>query len=457
MTTIVIDRYKLMHWLNARKVTPAMAAGRAKLPLESVAALLSSSAEIGTDEVRRLANALHIPTQFLVAEEPVPSVIHATKADVEATCRPIHRDGIHFYNYYTLPSPNGMICPVILDILCPSDRLPKQNNGHLEPAITINIGPGDINGRWDGRNVQGLNNDTWSVMRHNHGAESWILGDSYVEPSWCPHTYSLAQERPAQILSYTIKTQLDAFAARTNTWSEDSFAALLGAYDGKPFPSAALATCMDRRGFSVASLSKASRIGSISLTAFLDGDQGALTLDELKCIGGILACDWRVLIAPVRNHDSVGKTWGSIDDSIASIRPFRSYTVASMAMGSHVPDLIGLFVKVDKPEGQATLDLLEPSATHYVVSGGSLTLHWLDADGSVKRVSLGMRDALWIGSYVRHAFSGSGSLVKLGNGEGVSTLDQFELSNTFELADTLRRGRRDEKTWGYDNDEGENL
>ena len=38
----------------------------------------------------------------------------------------IIKDGIHFYNYYTLPTPKGYVSPVLLDILCPKDKLPKR-------------------------------------------------------------------------------------------------------------------------------------------------------------------------------------------------------------------------------------------------------------------------------------------------------------------------------------------
>lgn len=453
MTHIALDRYKLMHWLNARKVTPGMVAKRAKLPPEAIQSLFDETMELGMAEAGRLADALHIPLKLLAAEEPLPSVIHATKAEINATCRRLDRDGIHFYNYYTLPSPKGLICPVILDILCPAERLPKQNNGHLEPAITVNIGPGDINGRWDGRHAEERNDDTWRMMRHNRGTESWILGDCYVEPSWCPHTYALAGAQPAQILSYTVKTSLEAFAARTNNWSDAAFDAMVATYDDddRPFATAALAVLMERRGFNADSLAKASNIGLSELKGFLDGDENAIAVAGLRQIGDTLACDWRLLLAPVHRNDSLGKSWNSIEGATASIRPFKSYTVASMSMSARVPDMIGLFMKVEKPETHATLDLSELSATHYLVSGGALTLHWQEANGSPRSASLGNGDALWVGPYVRHAFTGTGSLVKLGNGEGVSALDQFELSNTFDLADTLKRGRRDRASWGYDN------
>ena len=75
------------------------------------------------------------------------------KKKILSTKRPIKRDGIHFYNYYTLPSPQGFKSPVILDILCPHYKVPKLNNGHLEQAITVNLGPGDIYGRW-GENIK---------------------------------------------------------------------------------------------------------------------------------------------------------------------------------------------------------------------------------------------------------------------------------------------------------------
>ena len=67
---------------------------------------------------------------------------------IEKTKRPINRGGIHFYNYYTLPSPHGYVAPVLIDILCPKNKMPTLNNRHLEPAITVSLGPNDIYARF---------------------------------------------------------------------------------------------------------------------------------------------------------------------------------------------------------------------------------------------------------------------------------------------------------------------
>ena len=78
----------------------------------------------------------------------VPDFIFRSKEELEKTKRPITRDKIHFYNYYTLPTPKGYVAPVLIDILCPKEKLPKLNNGHLEPAITVSLGPNDIHARF---------------------------------------------------------------------------------------------------------------------------------------------------------------------------------------------------------------------------------------------------------------------------------------------------------------------
>ena len=47
--------------------------------------------------------------------------------------------------------------------MCPKNKLPKLNNGHLEPAITISMGPNDIYARFSEK----LNKDTWIKFKIN--------------------------------------------------------------------------------------------------------------------------------------------------------------------------------------------------------------------------------------------------------------------------------------------------
>ena len=87
------------------------------------------------------------------------------------------RDGIHFYNYYTLPSPKGFKSPVILDILCPYNKIPKLNNGHLEQAITINLGPGNIYGRW-GKDIK--KKKIFQKIEFNNKNDKWVVGEIHT-------------------------------------------------------------------------------------------------------------------------------------------------------------------------------------------------------------------------------------------------------------------------------------
>jgi len=435
MPTVTIDPVKLLHWLNARKITPAMASARAGF---AVGALIDGNAEMGMSEAARLADILNVAVEHLALRAAAPAVIYATKRDIDATRRPIERGGIHFYNYYTLPSPRGQIAPVLIDILCPKNRLPTQNNGHLEPAITINLGPGDINGLWGAE----INPHTWHVLHAcRDGIEPWVIGDSYVEPSFCPHTYSRASDQPAQILSYTVKSNLEAFLSGANGWAEDRFDGMLGDFAAVSFPAAILRSYMERHGYDAASLAAASAASGNAVAAFLAGEDDALDMRTLQAIGRVLALDYRLLLKPIANHDPVGKTLRTMSESRASIRCFKSYTVASMSVSPSLPDLTGLFIKIDKAEDRS-LDLKDHAASHYLVTGGALTFRWT---GGEQRIESG--DALWVGPHVRHGFCGAGSLIKMGNGEGTTYLDQFEMSNTYQLADTLRRGWRDRQTW----------
>ena len=132
--------------------------------------------------------------------------IFNSKKQIEETKRPIKRGGIHYYNYYTLPSPKGYVAPVLIDILCPKNKLPVLNNGHLEPAITVSLGPNDIYARF----AKKINKETLVKFRINPDPKTnWIVGSNYYEPSYCLHTYSRATEGPGKILSYTTRSYIE--------------------------------------------------------------------------------------------------------------------------------------------------------------------------------------------------------------------------------------------------------
>ena len=66
-----------------------------------------------------LNSQLLIPTEKIQIQNKIPDYIFWSSEKINKTKRSINRDGIHFYNYYSLPSPDGFVGPVILDILCP--------------------------------------------------------------------------------------------------------------------------------------------------------------------------------------------------------------------------------------------------------------------------------------------------------------------------------------------------
>lgn len=444
---IEIDSYKLMHWMNARKLTPAMVADRSNVPLELIEAITKGQVDAGisVDQVAVIASELNIGVGSLsVDDDTVPDVIFMPDAEVKATKREVDRGGIHFYNYYNLPAPKGFIAPVLIDILCPAGRVPTQNNGHLEPAITINLGPGHIQGLWS----HDIEDDTYHPLCANQGDDAdWILGESYLEPPYCPHTYARHGDEPTRILSYTVKSNLESLVNVSNTWSDSAHENFVGTLNGGKFGSFALKTLMDRHAYDVKTLSARLGVGDNGITSFLDGDETALQLEDLKKIAGLMGCDYRLFMPILRNHDRVGRSWCSVEESIASKRTFKSYQVASMSVSPQYPDLMGLFMKVDKRADDEELDLVEHSVIHYFVTAGSPIFHWRKPDGSLAKQALSEGDALWVNAYVQHSFSDAGALIKMGNGEGTSYLDHFEMSNTFDVAGALRRGRHDTSTW----------
>jgi hypothetical protein len=446
---VSIHAVRLQHWMNARKLTLPMLADLAEVPpgvLDQVIGGLQS--DVSYAVARQLAGALHVELGRLSAGDELPTFIYQSRAELESTRRPLQRDGIHFYNYYSLPSFKGHVGPVILDILCPAGRIPALNNGHLEPAITLNLGPGDIFGRWGEQS----NASNWALLAANHRSERWVVGASYTEPSYCPHSYSLASPEPAQILSYTCRSNLTQLIAETDRWSLKASGTLIEAVGRHPRGAFVLELAMQRRGFEPAALAAATTISESAIRSYLDGDGRALPDAALRTIASKLGIDYRTCLEPAHDHDEVGKSVLTVDEAVRSTRCFRSYTAASIAASSLLPDLVGMFMRVDKPHASAaeSRDLLDYGVTHYLVTGGELCFHIEEVDGGTTVLPLAAHDSLVVAPFIAHGFSGAGSLIKLGSGEGCSYLDLMELTNTFRASDTLRRARRNPNNWGYD-------
>ena len=437
-----VDPFKLNHWINARKLTPALLADRAGVAAGDLRAMFAGG-DTPEDIVHAVAAALQISVAQLgsAADEDI-MVVWQPAEQLYATKRPIQRDGIHFYNYYTMAAPSGRVAPVILDILCPADRLPALNNGHLEPAITVNLGPGDIYGRWGAE----LAPATWQMIAANRGQDPWIVGESYVEPAYCPHSYSLATDVPARIVSYTGHANLGSLIEDMNTWSEPAFERFTKVVESQLPPDAVADLLLSARGHTRASAAVAVGVGPEDLAAALADPTAAIEL--LRTLGAAIGLDYRLLLPAVRRHDVVGKTYQSLSDTRASVREFLGYQIASMASAPHLPDLIGLFVRVTGHEGG---ELVEPNETHYLVVEGELTLEWSGADGRQRTATAGKKDgSAWVGPFVSHRWSGDGVVLKLSSGAHVGLLDLVELTNTFAPQATVRRGRRDLNGWGYD-------
>ncbi len=450
---MLVDSFQLGRWLNVRKLTPRQFAAQVGMSDPELRDLLDGTATaIPDDRVLRLAAALGIvPTQLANGATRELSVIVMTAAELLATCRPIQRDGIHFYNYYSMAGPPGHVAPVILDILCPAGRAPQLNNGHLEPAITVNLGPGDIHGRW----AEDLTSDSWRVMAANRDDQGWICGDSYVEPSFCPHSYALASEQPARIISYTGQSHLADLLCELNHWTPAAFEAFIDDI-GSGEPAALLRSILRRHGFTAAAAADATDTSCERLKRWLAGGYDALSLKDLRGLGERLGFDYRILLPSPRHHEELGLTYCSIEQSKASVRTFATYKVASMASASHLPSLCGLFMMIcsRKTTGRATLDLVDSTETHYMVFDGEATLAWDLPDGSDVEAQLATNSTAWVAPYVRHGWTGEATVIRLSSGRHVSYLDQLELTNTFGAEATLRRGWRDRRGWGYDDAAG---
>lgn len=440
------DPFKLARWMNTRKLTPEQLASGSGLPAEIILGMLSGSpANIGSDVVLAMCDALQVDVSQLVAtsEFDEPLVIRGAD-ELQDTRRTIVRAGIEFYNYYSMASPPGRVGPVILDVLCPQGKIPELNNGHLEPAITVNLGPGAIRGRWG----ESLTAETWNVLNVNLGSDRWITGDSYLEPPYCPHAYSLASVTPARIVSYTGVSNLAPLIEESNRWLGPAFSSLHRRFSQGIDCGILLDLLLSRRGYDRQTAAAAAGLSPSDLGAAIeDPVQGIDTLRRLCRTVGI---DYRVLLPSERRHDAVGKLIMTVAEARTTVRGFGPYQFASMSNAPQLPDLTGLFMKICNDDARNAGYLTELADAHYLVVAGRPSIEWTSSAGKREKRELSPDASVWAAPMLRHRWLGEGSVLKFGSGNHVGYQDLLELTNTFAPAATLSRGYRDLKNWGYE-------
>ncbi len=441
--TKIVDKFRLIHWLNIRKTT-----------IDVLNELLSNkiNKKLSVEDFENLdmytaseiANVLSIPVSDILKESEVPSFLFSSKSDVEKTKRPIRRDGIHFYNYYTLPSPKGYVAPVLIDILCPKNKLPKLNNGHLESAITLSLGPNDIYARFGKK----INKTNWCKFKVNKDPKTnWIVGDNYFEPSYCLHTYSRATDGPGRILSYTTTSHVeDLFTKKLNDQSFDNFIKLS---KNKNFKRALMLQTLTDKGYELNYISKKTKISLSKLKNYFRNKEN-LSTKQFEKICNFAELDSRLFKEVKHKEDAVGKLYISHKESIKTIRKFKSYTIASIVSSTRFQDLHGYYMKVDKKEKKKLkFDLIDSACSHYLVTGGNLKFYH-KKNGKIIKTLCSEGDAMWVGSFTEHCFYGQGSLAKISDGQNLNYLEKFDVGNLYNLSFTLKRARKDKVNWGYD-------
>ena len=313
--------------------------------------------------------------------------------------------------------------------------MPKLNNGHLEQAITINLGASDIYGRW-GKSKNRLN---FSRLKFNDSSiNSWIIGDTYLEPTYCPHTYSRATDKNSQILSYTAKSPVEELIKNLNKWSIENYKHLIKNINSKDIRLPILSFYLDNMGIDIKYLSKRVNFKIKNLSQIIRNKKILLkTCNFLKINPSLF--DKRVY----NSEDAIGKTYLSYKESFKTIRKYKSYTIASMASSERYTDLIGYFIKVFNKK--KIKDLSNYASSHYLVTGGNF---FLNIDNKMIKIKKG--DAIWMSSFKKHGFSGDGSLIKISNGENLSSSDLSEILNLYNPQKTLERSYKDKISWGYE-------
>ena len=422
-----------------------MAAKISRVPAKLLSDLLDGKrSEVTTKDFGVLLSTLNVSVNELCSEveRGHPSVLYMNRAEIHGSGRDVFRGGRHYYTYYSLPAPPNWVSPVLIDVLASPNEELIQNNGHLEPAITVNLGPGDIVGEWQ----RGTYTER-RIIRANRNAESdWVSGDSYFEPPYFPHTYGLISHLPAQILSCTIRSDLDAFVKELNAWPFTSTEALLSRMSGKVTGGTLLGWELVRRGYSPSAIECAFELPKGSVEDFINGSVEALSFDNLQRIAVGIGVDYRILLDPIIREDNLCQTWTTVEETLKSVRSFRTYNVASVAASVRCSRACGFFMKVHNNDLSRELDLAFPTACHYLVNSGTVRLRFFE-NSLLQEFDMQKGDAVWVGPFVQHAFIGSGNLLRMDTGDGLSSRDYLNMTNTADLADTLVRAYQDLRSW----------
>lgn len=438
----MIDRVKLNHWLNIRKTSINVLNEKLKRQVNFKISLDNLDG-VSENTSKLIAKTLDIDLEEILLTDEVPNYIIQTKEQINKTKRPIHRGGIHYYNYYTLPSPKGYVAPVLIDILCPKDKPPVLNNGHLEPAITVSLGPNDIYARF----AKKINKTNFLKFKINPDPKTnWVVGSNYYEPSYCLHTYSRATNGPGKILSYTTKSNLEKlFGDKLNDNAFKNFSKKLDII--KPNRSMLLQD-IENKGYSINELSKKTKISKEKFKNFFNNKKN-FTNKELSKVCSIINSDPNLYLDRVFKEDKIGKHYYDYKDSLKTIRNFKSYKVASIASSARSQDLSGYFIKVYNKAKLNICDLQDSNCSHYLVTKGNINFN-SEVNNKVETKSIKEGCSIWISSYLKHGFSGDGALIKISDGQNFNYLEKLDIINTYNLKKTLSRGRKDKINWGYD-------
>ncbi len=437
----MIDKNKLIHWLNIRKTT-FNELNKKILRYSNIEINKNNLLELDKNIINKISEVLDVPTSFLIKSDQLPYFIFRSKEDLEKTKRPITRDKIHFYNYYTLPSPKGYVAPVLIDILCPKERLPKLNNGHLEPAITVSLGPNDIYARF-GKKINKLNFCKFEINKDKKN--NWVVGDNYFEPSYCLHTYSRATQGPGKIISYTTKSYVENLLS--DKLNDQSFKNFIKSGKIKNFNRQMLKQEIFNRGYSFKELSKSTGVKLKVINDYFLKNTKKVNEKNIEKICDFLEINYNIFSDKKFSEDGVGKNYFSYKDSLKTTRKFKSYMVASMASSKRFQDLSGYFIKVFKKK--KVLDLMDSVCSHYLVTNGSINFH-SNNDKEETNISMKKDDSIWVSAFCKHGFSGNGSLIKISDGQNINYLEKMDMINLYNPLKTISRGRKDKINWGYD-------
>lgn len=375
---------------------------------------------ISDDDLHKFCQAYCVdPSTIPIIPLRTPSPVGVLKwTDSQRRRRTLASGGRDLYHYFPLvhgpQGPSGYI----LEVLWKEPSPPAQSSGHLEPAITLALGPTPVTALWQ---------ESSSTLRANPDPTSIVTGDTYAESPCCPHTYEKHGPGQALIASFPVCSGTEEAIQTSDSRRVAAHAESLIA---GPLGQSALAFDMSALRYDEETLAREARVVPEAVRAALQG--GALEADEARRVARVLGEDYRRYLSCEPQIDTEGKRILRYEDAEQRVRQQENWSLAPAAMCWEIAESRAYFSR--PPANHHNTTIILPADVTYLIVSGEVTFSTEHGHYELLRW-----DSIRISAGCPHVVYGPGTAFVVTQPSALSYVGLRALSLTPHTGRTLRR------------------